>query len=532
MTIVLEWWRDGLRSRHSISIARSDREMISRKPKTEFFVSARVFCRMVFLCAMVLALPPRVWAQKTDTPAASKVERKNLAPVSREVLRVKLPKPVEAKLQNGLTVLVMEDHRAPFVSVQLHIGGAGALFEPAQMAGLANATARMLREGTQSRTSIQIAESIDRMGASLGAGSSFGSSEAVLSASGLSDNFDAWFEIALDVLLNPVFPADELQKLKQRRRVQLRQQRSSANFLATERFNRAVFNDHPAAIVTASESSIGALTREALINWHRERYVPQDAILGIAGDVRVAELIPKLEKWLVDWKPAGVTKTWPRDPVPASARKVFLVNRPNSVQTTVALGNLAINRVSPDYFPMVVMNHIIGAAASGRLFINLREEKGYTYGVYSDFSALRYAGPWRAGGNMRTGVTDVALEEFFSEIRRIREEDVPAQELEAGKRAIAASFALSLEQPTAPLNFAIVSKIYGLAPGYWDVYPEKIMAVSAADVRRVARQYLNPDTMQLVAVGDGKKIKAGLEKYGPVEVFDDAGRTVVSSPAR
>ncbi|HEY7556553.1 MAG TPA: pitrilysin family protein [Candidatus Binatia bacterium] len=481
---------------------------------------------LTLLCAAVLAGQPTLRAQETDTPSASKVERKNRAPVSRDMLRVKLPKPVEAKLKNGLTVLVIEDHRAPFVSIQLHIGGAGALFEPAQLAGLASTTAQMLREGTKSRTSIQISEAIDRLGASLGAGSSFGSSEVVLSASGLSDNFDAWFEIVLDVLLNPSFPADELEKLKQRQRVQLRQQRSSANFLASERFNRAVYNGHPAAIVSQSEKSVDALTREILAQWHRERYGPQDAILGVAGNVRAPELIKKLEKSLGGWKASGIKEAWPRDPVAATARKVFLVDRLNSVQTTVALGNIAIERRSPDYFPMVVMNHVIGAGSSGRLFLNLREEKGYTYGVYSDFSALRYPGPWRAVGNMRTEVTEPALVEFFNEIRRIRDEPVPAAELEASKRAIAASFALSLEQPSAPLNFAIVSKRYGLAAGYWDDYPAKIMAVSAADVRRVARKYLNPETMQLVAVGDREKIKAALEKYGPVEVYDAEGRRV------
>jgi predicted Zn-dependent peptidase len=479
-----------------------------------------------FLVAAALLGQPALRAQEADAPSASKVERKNRAPVSSEILRVKLPKPVEAKLKNGLTVLVMEDHRAPFISMHLHIGGAGALFEPAHLAGLAGTTAQMLREGTKSRTSIEIAETVDRLGASFSAGSSFGSPETFLSASGLSDNFDAWFEVVLDVLLNPSFPASELEKLKQRQRVQLRQQRSAANFLAGERFNRAVYNDHPAAIVSAKEQTIDAISRDKLVQWHRDRYRPQDAILGVAGHVRAAELIPKLEKTLAGWKPSAVKEVWPRDPVAAGARKVFLVDRPNSVQTTVVLGNIAIDRLSPDYLPMVVMNHVLGAGASGRLFLNLREEKGYTYGVYSDFTALRYPGAWRASGNMRTEVTGPALAEFFNEIRRIREEEVPESELEASKRAIAASFALSLEQPSAPLNFAIVSKRYRLPPNYWDVYPARIMALKAAEVRRVARKYLNPETMQLVAVGDGNKIKAALEKYGPVEIYDDEGRSV------
>jgi predicted Zn-dependent peptidase len=160
------------------------------------------------------------------------------------------------------------------------------------------------------------------------------------------------------------------------------------------------------------------------------------------------------------------------------------------------------------------------------LFLNLREEKGYTYGVYSDFTALRYAGPWRAGGNMRTEVTAAAVDEFFYEIRRIRDERVPDTELADTKRAITARFALSLEQPTGVLAFAMVRKLYGFPPDYWDNYPAKVMAVTAADVQRVARKYLDPETMQLVAVGDAGKIKPALEKYGPVEVYDSSGNLV------
>jgi zinc protease len=476
---------------------------------------------------LLLTATPQLGSQEQVATAPSKVERKNRAPVSREILRVKLPRPIEAKLKNGLTVLILEDHRAPYVTVQLRIGGAGALFEPRDAAGLANTTAVMLREGTRTRTSLQIAEAIDRLGATIGAGSSFGAPDTVLSASGLSDNFDAWLDIAMDILLHPSFPDDELEKLKQRQRAQLREQRSSSGFLISERFNRAVYGDHPAANVAPSLASIDRLNRETLERWHRDRYAPQNAILGIAGDVRAKVLIAKLEKRLAAWRKSGAKEAWPRSPTPARARRVLLVNRPNSVQTTVALGNIAVERRSPDYLAMVVMNHVIGGGASSRLFLNLREEKGFTYGVYSDFSALRYPGPWRAGGNMRTEVTEGALVEFFREIRRMREQIVTAAELEASKRAIAARFALSLEQPTRVLGFAITRKEYGFAPDYWDAYPAKIMAVTADDVQRVARKYLDPDAMQLVVVGDASKIKSILEQYGEVEVFESNGSPVV-----
>jgi zinc protease len=489
-------------------------------------IARRLIRSSVFGLAL-LALPSaRLAAQESAQTPPGKVERKNRAPAAREMLRVKIPKPTAAKLKNGLTVLILEDHRSPSVTVQLHISGAGGLFEPPALAGLAGTAAQMLREGTQSRTSIQIAEEVDRLGATLGAGSSFGSPDAVLSASGLSDNFDAWFGLAVEILLNPSFPVDELEKLKQRQRAQLRQQRAAAGFLVAERFNRAVYGEHPAAIVSATPESIDAITREALVGWHRERYRPQHAILGIAGDVSARRLVPKLEKWLADWQKNPVKEVWPRAPVATAARQIFLVDRPGSVQATVALGNIAIDRRSPDYLAMTVMNHVIGGGAAGRLFLNLREEKGYTYGVYSNFTALRYPGPWQAGGNMRTEATAGALVEFFNEIRRIREEQVPAAELAASKRAIAARFALSLEQPAAILGLAIARKQYDLSADYWDNYPARIMAVSADEVQRVARKYLDPDAMQLVAVGDASKLKSVLEQYGAVEVYDEAGRPV------
>jgi len=497
-----------------------------RKSFTRFLLKIG-FC--LPLAALLLLMAAPLQSQEPVTLSPSKVDRKNRAPVSREILRVKLPRPFEAKLKNGLTVLILEDHRAPYINLQLHIDGAGALFEPADTAGLANATALLLREGTKTRSSIEIAETIDRLGAAIGGGSSFGAPDSVLSASGLSDNFDAWLDIFVDVLLHPIFPTDELEKLKQRQRAELREQRSSAGFLIGERFNRAVYGDHPAANVAPSLASIDRLNRETLERWHGERYAPQNAILGVAGDVRAKELLAKLEKRLGEWQRSGAKETWPRPPAPARARRVLLVNRPNSVQTTVALGNIAIDRRSPDYPAMVVMNYIIGGGGSSRLFLNLREEKGYTYGVYSDFSARQYPGPWRAGGNMRTEVTEGALVEFFKEVRRMRDERVTVAELDASTRAIVASFALSLEQPTRVLGFAITRKEYGFAADYWDSYPAKIMAVTADDVQRVARKYLNPDALQLVVVGDGSKIKGILEQYGKVEVFDSNGTPVVAA---
>jgi len=501
------------------------------KPRQSFLRT--LWLPLPLLIATVLLLPvlARAQAPPAETKAVprSKVERKNRAPVSKEILQVKLPRPVEATLRNGLTVLVLEDHRFPTVVVQLYLNGAGPLHEPAEMPGLANITAQMLREGTKTRTSRQIAEEVDQLGATLNAFSGFGSIAAVINASGLSDNFDKWFALLTDLLLNPSFPPEELAKLKQRLLVQLRQQRAQPFFLANERFSRAVYGSHPAATVSATPASLGAVTPELLAQWHRERYVPHNAILGIAGDIRASELVPKLEQWLAAWQKTDVKEVLPPHPKPADAKKIYLVDRPNSVQTTIALGNIAIDRRHPDYIPMVVMNRVVGDGPAARLFLNLREEKGYTYGVYSNFTALKYPGPWRAGGDVRTEVTDGALTEFFNEIRRIREEKVPEAELDDAKRSVVAGFALSLEQPTELLNYAITRKLYGFPADYWDTYPAKIMAVTAEEVQRVARTYISPENIQIVAVGDASKIKPVLEKYGPVEVFDTEGKPVTQA---
>jgi predicted Zn-dependent peptidase len=172
------------------------------------------------------------------------------------------------------------------------------------------------------------------------------------------------------------------------------------------------------------------------------------------------------------------------------------------------------------------MNHVLGGGPAARLFLNLREEKGYTYGVYSNFTALKYPGPWRAGADVRTEVTDGAMTEFYREFQRIRDEKVPTSELDEAKRALVASFALSLENPPELLGYAVVQKIYGFPPDYWDTYPAKIMAVTADDIQRVARKYINPDNLQVIAVGDVSKIKPVFEKYGPVEVFDGDGKKI------
>ncbi len=298
------------------------------------------------------------------------------------------------------------------------------------------------------------------------------------------------------------------------------QQRSQPNFLANQTMNRALYGTYPAAIVTATPESIDALTPAMLAEWHDKHYAPQNTVLAISGDVHADTLIPNLKQWLAEWQRSNAAVKFPAGPAAATKSKVFLVDRPGSVQTTLLMGNLAIDRTNPDYPALVVLNEVLGAGSASRLFLNLREEKGYTYGVYSNVIARKYAGPWTAGGDLRTEVTEGAMTQFMYELNRIRDEKVPDGELDAAKHSVVARFALSLESPQQLIGYAITRKAYNFPADYWDKYPAQITAINADDVQRVAKKYIDPATMQLVAVGDASKIKTILEKYGPVEMVD------------
>jgi zinc protease len=484
--------------------------------------------RMIFLtrtsAAFALAAALSVPALGQGGPGddksipTSKVERLNRAPVSKEILKVTLPRPIETTLPNGIHLMILEDHRFPLITAQFEIDGAGPMFEPAGQPGLASATAALLTEGTKTRTSQQVAEQIDSLGASLSASSGFGSGSAVVAASGLSDTFEQWFALTADVLLHPSFPADELAQYQARAKSALLQQRSRPAFLANQTLNHALYGTYPAAVVSATPESLDLLMPAMLAEWHAKHYAPQNTVLAISGDVHAQTLIPKLRKWLAEWKRTKTSVKFTPGPPPAAKEKIFLVDRPGSVQTTLLMGNLAIDRTNPDYPALVVLNEVLGAGSASRLFLNLREEKGYTYGVYSNIIARKYAGPWTAGGDLRSEVTDGAMTEFLRELNRIRDERVADDELDAARRSVVARFALSLESPQQLIGYAITRKAYNFPADYWDKYPAKIAAISADDVQRVAKKYIDPASMQIVAVGDAGKIKAVLEKYGPVEM--------------
>jgi zinc protease len=430
---------------------------------------------------------------------------------------------VEVELPNGLTLLVLEQHRLPTIVCALWIK-AGAISDPREMPGLASFTADLLREGTAKRNSAQIATELDELGATFTANAPFGDDITFVQSSGLSATAGKLMDLMSDLTLNPTFPEEEIEKYRRREMAALTQQRSSPGFLAQERFARAVYGDFPASVQSPTADSLKKASPAALKAFHDRVYAPNNAILAISGDVTVAQATELAKTYFGQWQkhpmPAVAT---PAVPAPATAR-VFLVDRPGSVQSNILAGGLTLRRTDPDYIPLVVANRILGGGSAARLFMNLREEKGYTYGAYSRLNIHAFPGTLTANTEVRNAVTDGSLHELMYELKRLRDDKVPQGELDEANRSIVSSFALSLENPAILLGNWLTVKYYGLPTDYWDTYADKIAAVNADAVQRVAKKYVDLEHLQIVVVGDAKQVREAVEKYGKVEVFDSDGK--------
>lgn len=473
-----------------------------------------VMLGMLWLSVALGQLPAAALPGAADNQTTKGVQLKGKAPVTQGTLAVQLPKPVETTLKNGLQVVLIEDHKLPTFVIQL-VFPYGSIFDGAGKEGLAAATAQQLREGTQTSNGRQIAEKLDTLGGTLFANASM--TTTTLTASGLIENLDPILEVYADVVRHPAFSATELAKFKARLISQIQYQRSASGFAAQERFAKAVYGDFPAGTPVPPETSIASLNRDDLAQFHQTYYCPNCATVLAAGDITLAQLLPKLQRAFGDWqeKPAPATAL-PTVKTP-EAPHVYVIHRPGSVQTSLILGALGIEGDNPERFAIAVMNQVLGGGPASRLFTNLREDKGYTYGAYSSASSYRYPGAVAASAEVRTEVTSGAMQEFAYELQRIRSEPAGAVEIANAKRALIGSFALSLERPQAFLTNIYAQKVYGFAPDYWDHYPANIAAVTAQDIQRVAGKYYDPQRLQIIAVGDAGKIRPIMEQYGTVE---------------
>jgi zinc protease len=421
-----------------------------------------------------------------------------------------LPLPAETTLQNGLRVVLVEQARLPLVSFRLAFRS-GDASDPPELTGLTDMTADMLVEGTESRTSRQLAEEVARYGATLNAGAS--SDYLTVAASSLSPYAVELLELLADVTLRPTFPEGELALAKANAQQNLIAQRAQPSFLASEAAARVIFGTHPYAIVAPTPESIDSLTREHLVAHHRALLVPNNAVLLVAGDIEPARLLESVERLFGGWAPGEVPEPeFPAPPV-RTERTAYMVDRPGSAQTNILIANTSITRTDPDYFRVLVMHTILGGNASARLFMNLREEKGYTYGAYTQLDARRHAGSFRATTEVRGEVTGASLKELFYELERIRAEDVSDKELTDAKTYLTGIFPIRLETQEGLIDQLVQIRMHGLPEDYLQTYREQIQRVTKEDVRRAAELVVRPDRAAVIVVGDAEQIREQVAPY-------------------
>lgn len=410
-------------------------------------------------------------------------------------------------LPNDLTLLVVEKHNLPLVTVNVCIQ-AGTLVEPYQKAGLANMTARLLTEGTKSRTSLQISEAIDFMGASLS--SSGGKDYVSVSLAILKKDIEEGFEILADVLQNPVFPEDEVQKLKQRIIGMIRVNKEDPNYLAQRAFKTALFGEtHPyGRPLLGTEESIQTLTREDAFDFHRAYYKPDRTIIAVVGDITVEETRQLHSKFFSSWE----TDDSQNPPSPAAfqresheKKKITKIDR-DLTQATIILGHDGIARDNPEYFAVSVMNYILGSGGfSSRLMDTIRDDMGLVYSIYSYFSASKLPGSFKVKLQTANKNANLAINETLKQINKLKSNGVTDQELADAKSYLVGSFPLRLETNSRIADMLVDIEYYNLGIDYLNKYPEYINSVTKDDIKMAASKYIRPEKLILAAVGNMNK---------------------------
>ncbi|HUR97556.1 MAG TPA: pitrilysin family protein [Pyrinomonadaceae bacterium] len=470
-----------------------------------------------------------------DRPTSVKSEKKNDALIAEQSAKLpkagpnpkfSLPAIEKSRLSNGLEVWMVEQKELPIVAMNLVLKS-GQGNEPDDRTGLANITANLLDDGTKTRSAVDISNQLQALGINgINAGSGWDSTN--VSVQTLTRNLDKALEIYADVIMNPAFPATELESQRARSLIGLRQQRANPNAVSNIVYNKVLYGDHPYGRDT-NEASIKAVTRDDIVKFYDATYRPNNGVLIVVGDFDKAALKGKLESAFSGWKSGTVAN---RDlPTPKSFEKtgIYIVDRPNSAQSVVSIGQVGLDRSNPDYFPVVVMNSILGGGITSRISMNLREDKGYTYGANSGFVYRRGPGPFRAGGDIQTAVTKEAIVEFMKELNGIRGPiPVTEKELDYNKQSLIRRYPAGFETVGAISSQLSNLVVYGLPDSYFNDYITKVNSVTLDDVNRVAKQYLDPSKMAIVIVGDRKTIEPGLKDLGYPIIFLDADGKPVS----
>ncbi|HEX8128848.1 MAG TPA: insulinase family protein [Pyrinomonadaceae bacterium] len=487
------------------------------------------------------AAPPNTAAPAKGEPAkpASAKRDPQQAAASAAVLpkpgpepRLVLPKVERHRLSNGLQVFLVRHSELPVVNMNLLIRS-GAASDPESLPGAASLTADLLDEGTKTRNALDISNALGSIGARLSVGAGWDASSAELTT--LTRHLDRALDIYADVLLNPAFPETDLKRLRGTRLASLQQQRDNADAIAGLVYSSILYgNKHPyGRPLLGNEGSLTALSQEDVRRFYETHYRPNNAALIVAGDVTAATLLPKLERAFAAWKPGQVPAADVSMTPPARERAgIYLVDKPGAAQSVIQIGQVGVARSTPDYFPLLVLNSMLGGQFVSRINLNLREDKGYTYGARSNFDYRRGAGPFTASGGVFTNVTKESVSEFLKELRGIRGEiPVTERELEYAKQGILRGFPRGFETPGQIADRLSQAVLYNLPDDYFNSYSARVRAVTLADITRVANRYLDPSRMAILVVGDRKAVEPGLRSLGigeGITLLDVEGRPVAT----
>ena len=441
---------------------------------------------------------------------------------------LKLPAVQTTVLPNGLMLAVVEMHKVPVVDVQLLVD-AGAARDPWAAPGLATFTATMLQQGAGARSALDVADEAAFLGAQLGTAAGFDGASASIHVP--KRRLEAALDLLADVVLRPAFADSEIARQRELRAAQLVQQRDEPVSVANIAFPAIVYGrEHPYGHpLNGTDSATARLARESVAEFYRTYYRPNGARILVVGDVTLAEARRLIAARFAGWERAEVP-AFPSPAVapPAAARTVYLIDKPGAAQSVVRIGHLGPARATPDWFALEVLNTILGGAFTSRLNQNLRETRGYTYGAFSQFVPRRLSGAFVALASVVTAKTDSSLIEFLKELRRIRDEPVAPPELAKAKAYLTLGLPGDFETTGgAAARFRELLSL-GLPLDYYDRYVDRINAVTAADVQRVARQYIDPDRFDILVVGDKAKIEAGIKALneGPIVYRDLWGQEI------
>ncbi len=419
------------------------------------------------------------------------------------------------ELKNGLKVFVVEDHKLPRITMSL-ILDRDPIVEGAK-AGYVSIAGDLIGAGTANRTKSALDEEVDFMGANFGTGSNS------IRVGGLSKYTDQLIDILSDVLLNPSFPEEEFDKLKSQMISGLKANADDPDAISGNLRGAALYGlEHPYGEVM-TEATVEAISIDDCKAYFDTYFRPNIAYMVVIGDITVKDAKKKLNKALKKWKAAEVPTHEYAKTSRAAATRIVMVDKPSAVQSVVWLGNVIdLPQGHPDIEPLRVANQILGGGMSGRLFTNLREDKAFTYGAYSNFGVDELNSTFGASAKVRNEVTDSAITEFLFEIDRMKNEAVTEEDLIAAKASLSGSFGRSLESPASAANFALNIARYGLPSDYYNNYLSRLEAVTAEDVMRVANTYMN-GPLTITVVGKAQDVAGKLSAFGEVEYYDADG---------